>query len=188
MQFEYHITEADTDLEMQVWRYDKLFSDVLNLKDNRDKNGHFQMKHKYLRTKHERLCHLNTCVFKSRAPASISPTLVSHKFIFSCRPSFSVQKLTSSDVFENPSICSAGLRRAPPTGNMPNRRGQPPKTALAKRQHTTALNTRTRPRLTWWVLQSSSLSKLYREAALLLLVFFLTAFNPLTLFSSHNGN
>lgn len=28
MQFEQHITEADTDLKMQVWKYDKIFGDV----------------------------------------------------------------------------------------------------------------------------------------------------------------
>lgn len=135
-------------------------------------------------TNHERLCHLDTCVFKSGAPAYISPALASHEFIFSCHSSFSVQKLTSSDVFENPSICSAGLQRAPPTDNMLNRWGQPPKTASAKRQHTTALNIRTHRRSIWWVLQRSSLLTMNREAALLLLLFCLCclqSFNPFQL-------
>lgn len=87
---------------------------------------------------------------KVRAAVSIFPTLGSDEFVFFLPPvPFSVQKLTSSDVFGNPSACSAGLRRAPRTVNTLNRRGQPPRTALAKRQRTTALNTRTRPRPTW---------------------------------------
>lgn len=81
----------------------------------------------------------------------LSPTLASFEFIFPCHPSFSVQKLTSSDVSGNPSVSSAGLRRAPRTDSMLNRQGQLPKTASAKRRRTTAPNTRTRPRPTWWV-------------------------------------
>lgn len=138
-------------------------------------------------TKPDRLFHLNTCVF--RATVSISPALASHNFIFSCHLSFSVQKLTSSDVFGNPSVCSAGLRRAPPTDSTLNRWGQPPKTASAKRQRTTALNTRTRPRPTWWVLRRSDQIAVNAEwggsfSECCSWCFSHGAFKPLTLFTS----
>lgn len=146
-------------------------------------------------TKHERHCHLDTCVFKHSTTASISPALASHEFIFLCHPPFSVQKLTSSDVFGNPSVCSAGLRRAPRTDNTLNRPGQLPKTASAKRQHTTALNIRTCPKLTWWVLQRSSLlcQQWMRRLpfGMLLLVFFpwcLCSFNLFQLTSVTNAS